>query len=429
MKVFVTALLCLVIASAHISAQEITQKDIEREYVKADDNMRFDYYEKATPALHWLLKNAPSFNRNVQKYAVEAFENLALKTENESKKRVLLDSMLIAYESKEEHFGLSDLDKNKLAFRYFKYFRDDKSKLADAFAMYKEVYESPTSVINNNLVTYIYMAQRYDKHVANLSQEEILHVYNGIANVIGRKKVMDESTAKFDKYLSQVDDVLVRMTAESMNCEIIEKLANGLNRADSVKVSKRVMGLSLDVKCGRTASFEEALDILSRNEPTPGIFKVLAQSEAAAKNYEDAISLYKKAFDLETDNVKKSSIQLNIAQLYQLNMNKPAAREYALSAISLDDAKGPAAYTLIGHLYANSYNECSESDDDVENRAVYFAAYDMFEKAKNQSMMKEISLQFPTTGSAFSEGHYENDTIEVGCWINIETKVRTRSNN
>ncbi|MFY0593002.1 hypothetical protein [Roseivirga sp.] len=428
MKVTVTVLLCLAISLTHISAQEITQKDIEREFVRASDAMEYDYFDQAIPPLHWLLKNAPSFNKNTYTFAIEAFEKQALKSEA-AQKQTLLDSLLIAYKNKRVHFGLNALDKNKLAFRYFKYFREDKSKYADAFKMYKEVFDDPQSVINNNLVTYMYMAQRYSKQIKTLSEEEILHVYDGISNVIARKKVMGDAKAKYDKYMGQVDDILVRMTSENMNCGIIEKISNGLNRADSVKVSKRVMGLSFDAKCGRTAQFEKALDILSRNEPTAGIFKILAQSEAAAKNYEEAINLYEKAMDLESDNSKKASIQLSIAQLYDLNMNKPAARKFALSAAKLDEGKGPAVYTFVGNLYANSYNECSESDDDVLNRAVYFAAYDMFKKANNQSMMKEISLQFPSTSNAFSGGHYENDVIEIGCWINLKTKVKTRSNN
>ena len=44
-------------------------------------------------------------------------------------------------------------------------------------------------------------------------------------------------------------------------------------------------------------------------------------------------------------------------------------------------------------------------------------------------MKEEISKQFPTTSNAFSDGHYVNDEIEVGCWMNVKTKVRTRPSN
>lgn len=429
MRVMYTALLCLVISFSTISAQEVPKQEILNSLVRANDQMDLGNFSEAIPDLHWLLKNAPDYSKNVEIWAIQAFEEQAKQAEDESQKKVLLDSMLIAYEIKRVNFGLSDLDKNKLAFRYFKYFRTDKSKLEAGFKAFQEAYKTPSTVINNNLLPYMYMAEQYHKYVTPLVTEEILKVYDVVDNTIATKKEDGGSVAKLDNYMSQVDNILLRMIKDQMTCDLIPRISDGLERSDSVKVSKRIMGLSLDLQCGRTGDFVRALDLLARNEPTPGLFKILAQSEAAAKNYKAAISLYIQAFDLETDNVKKANIHFDIAQLYLLEMNKPEARKYALSALDLDSEKAPAAYTFIGDLYAYSFDECSESDDDVENRAVYFAAYDMYVKAGNDSKKEEIMLQFPTTSAAFDKNHTKNDPIEVGCWINVKTKVRTRSNN
>ena len=429
MRVMYTALLCLVMSFSTISAQEVSEQEILNHFVRASDQSDLKNFEEAIPDLHWLLKYAPDFSKNIEIFAIEAFEAQALKAEDKNQKTILLDSMLIAYEIKREHFGLSDLDKNKLAFRYFKYFRTDKTKLAAGLKAFQEVYQTPSTVINNNLLPYMYMAEQYHKNITQLSIKEILAVYDVIDNTITAKKSEGVDAVKLDGYMSQIDGMLVRMTREQMTCDLISKFSGGLDRSDSVKVSKRIMGLSLDSKCGRTNDFIRALDILARNEPNPGLFKILAQSEAAAKNYKKAISLYENAFALETANDKKASIHFNIAQLYAIEMNKPEARKYALSALALDSEQAPIAYSFIGDLYSGSFDECSESDDDVENRAVYFAAYDMYEKAGNAKMMADIRLQFPTKSAAFEKDHYDNDPIEVGCWINVKTKIRTRSNN
>lgn len=429
MRVMYTALLCLVISFSTISAQEVSKQEILNHFARASDHTGSENFEEAIPPLHWLLKNAPGFSKNVEIFAIQAFEAQAIKTEDLAKKKVLLDSMLIAYEIKKVNFGLSELDKNKLAFRYFKYFRMDKTKLEAGLEAFRDAYVSPNTVINNNLLPYMYMTEQYHKNITPLKSEDILKVYDAIDNVIIAKKSNDGDVAKLDGYMSKIDGILVRIMKDMMTCELISRFSSGFERSDSVKVSKRIMGLSFDSKCGRTDEFVRALDILARNEPTPGIFKVLAQSEAAGKNYQKAISLYSKAFDLETSNEKKANIHFRIAQLYALEINKPEARKYALSVLALDSEQAPLAYTFIGDLYYGSFDECSESDDDVENRAIYFAAYDMYEKAGNAKMKAEVRLQFPTKSAAFTNGHYENDPIEVGCWINVKTKIRVRPSN
>ena len=89
-----------------------------------------------------MLKNAPGFSASVQSWAIEAFEKVAENTQDKSKKQILLDSMIIAYKSKAEHFELTDLDKNKLAFRYFRYFLNDPEKLQEAYPLFKSIFET-----------------------------------------------------------------------------------------------------------------------------------------------------------------------------------------------------------------------------------------------------------------------------------------------
>ena len=83
----------------------------------ASDNVGFNKFDKAIPALHWMLKNASSFSESVQDDAIEVFESKANEASNTAQKAMFLDSITIAFESKREYFGLDAQDKNKLAFR------------------------------------------------------------------------------------------------------------------------------------------------------------------------------------------------------------------------------------------------------------------------------------------------------------------------
>lgn len=429
MRVIYTLLLSLIVLSGAIAQDAALRKEIKTNYVQVSDADDLGELEKAIPNLHWLLKNAPEFSKSVQTMAIKAFEAAANKTKDVQKKSVLLDSMIIAYQSKKDNFGLSELDKNKLAFRYFKYFRKDKSKLESGFAAFKEVFEVPDKVINNNLVPYMYMAQQYHKNIKPLSEGEVLAIYDQLDQLITKKKSLGKNVDRLNKYMMDIDNILVSTIKEGISCDIVDRLSKGLLRSDSIKVSKRVMGLSLEGKCGRTPAYENALQVLARNEPTPGLLKIQAQYKAAEKLYPEAISLYEKALELEMNDKKKANIHFDIAQLHFINMNKPLARISALSAVELDEEKSPVIYSFIGNLYMSSFDECAESDNIVEDRSVFFAAYDMFKKAGDTNGQKNAKAQFPTQSEAFSKNMYEGEPITVGCWINVKTKIRTRKSN
>lgn len=427
MRVKYIFLFILAIAYTSASAQDVTKQEIENNYAIASDNMGFKKYDEAIPALHWLLKNVPSYSSSIQNYAIKAFETIANEVDDAQKRTTLLDSMLIAYESKRVHFGLSDADKNRLAFKYYKYFRNDDIKAEAAFEAFSVVFQSPATVISNNIVPYIYVTKQYSDVVEAVSVKQANVIYDQIKTVVDLKKTTDAE--RMDKYMSIVDNYYVRLLGDDISCETMTRLADGLNRSDSVKVSKRLMSLTLEAKCGRSEIYQKAIELLARNEPNPGLFKVLAQYEASDKHYAEAIDLYKKAIALEEDDTKKASIHFDIANLSFANMDKPNARKYALSSIQLDQEQSAKGYAFIGKLYLDSYTECAQGNNPVEDRAVFFAAYDMFKKANDEAGMEEARAQFPTKSAAFDFDLIAGNPIDVGCWIDVKTKVRTRSSN
>ena len=412
-----------------VTVQAQTDQEIKEKYVIAGDNMQFDEYERAIPSLHWLLQYKPDFSKNIQIWSIKAFEEMAKKTEDDQRKSVLLDSMLMAFESKRVHFGLSDSDKNRLAFRYFKYFKGDKNKLQAGFQAFKEAFAKPEKVINNNLVAYMYMTLQYHKKIEKLPQGEILTIYNSIAQIVSTRAQVKKDEQKMIGYMTTIDNLLIQIVGNPVPCDVVSQLALGLERKDSVTVAKRVVSFSLNAKCGRTDEFIKSTEVLARNAPTPGILKTLAQYAAADKQYGKAIGLYEKALDLETDNSKKAGISFDIANLHFLNKNKPEARKFALKAAELDADQAPIAYSFIGNLYMDSYDECAEGFNIIQDRAVFMAAYDMFKKANDKEGMENAFAQFPTAAQRHGQNMNEGEPIEVDCWINVKTIVRTRPSN
>ncbi len=112
--------------------------------------------------------------------------------------------------------------------------------------------------------------------------------------------------------------------------------------------------------------------------------------------------------------------------------NYPLARTYALSAIEQDPSSG-VPYILIGHIYAAASKSCSE--DEFEQKSVYWAAVDKFAKAKSvdasltdqaNELIETYKPHFPDNETIFFYGLKIGDNYTIKCWINEVTTVRSR---
>ncbi|WP_286756124.1 hypothetical protein [Roseivirga sp. UBA838] len=424
-----TFLLLTVFTVGLTYAQDTPSKHaINEKLVLAGDNMHFGYYEKALPSIHWLLQNAPKASSSVYSMAFKALEETAGKVEDTTKKNVLLDSLIIAFRLKEKHFGLTDIEKNKLAFRYFDYFLNNKEKVAEAYPLFHELFESPDEVINNNLVAFMYITNKYHELVKPLSTAEILANYELASRQIA-SRYFSKNLKLYETYSKYADDQVFKTLNVNEHCQAIKQIATHMTAPDSVYLAKKIVSLTLDSKCGKSEHYLKALNILSRSEPSPGLHKILAQYAAAEGNYALATTHYVKAIELEPVADKRAAIYLSLAEIYFLNNDKTKARASALEAVAADPGQTSVAYSFIGNLYLSSYNDCAERHDRVQDKAVYLVAYDAFEKAGDKKGMEEAAKRFPTREEAFENNLFDGDQIDVDCWIQLSTKLRTRVSN
>lgn len=418
----------LLLFSSTTLAQTDSIENLARNYqIRASDNMRYNYFEKAIPDINWLLKNVPLRSETIQSWAMEAYEQVAEQSEKE-RKAVLLDSMLFAYKSKEQYFGLSDIEKNKFAFRYFKYFQNDAEKLKEAYPFFKELFSTPDLPINNNLIPYMAITEKYNAKVQALDQSEIMDVYMLTSERVA-KEYFNDDNKRYQSYSSFLNTSLKNIFGGEMPCSAVQRMSDGLTNPDSVLVAKKVLTDNLNSGCGRTDGYTASLEMLVRNEPTAGLYKILAQYAAVDKDYDQAIEYYEKAINLEEDAKKQADIHMDVANIYFINLNKPKSREHALKVIELDKEQASSAYSFIGNLYLSSFDDCADRYDIVQDKAVYLAAYDMFFLAKDTKGMEDAQLRFPTREEAFNLNMDDGDQIDVGCWIQRKTELRTRVSN
>ena len=105
--------------------------------------------------------------------------------------------------------------------------------------------------------------------------------------------------------------------------------------------------------------------------------------------------------------------------------NYSAAREMFRQASTTDPANKDG-WEKIGDLYYNSFDNCKKQQSLAQDRLVYIAAYEMYQRAGNQQLMSRAKAQFPSKEEIFLLNWQKGSTQQVGCWIGESVILNTR---
>ncbi len=155
-----------------------------------------------------------------------------------------------------------------------------------------------------------------------------------------------------------------------------------------------------------------------------------ASIERKEGNFDEAISLYKKAAEKTDDNAKKSSYWYQIAAIQSGELRQyGSARSSALQAAELDPSSG-RPYMLIGDIYLRLGGSCGDA---YQQRLAVLAAIDKYSYAKRvdssisgdvNRRIGRLSDSMPIRSEAFQRGDKEGARLSVGCGIGETVTLR-----
>ena len=388
------------------------------------DALKFKKYEDAVEPLEWLLANAPDLNQSIYINGVKIYQNLAEKATDDDKKKEYQEKTLSMYDLRVQYFNNEGKVTDRKAYTAYKFYKNDKSKYKELFDLYEKNYEiNREKVGTNNLVAYMDVMRRYKLSGGELTDEDVLDRYKKVMDIIDKKIANGEPREKMIKNKEFVDKMLTSMV--TVDCKFIENNLGPKLIDDDLGMAKKIIALSLAASCSDTDAFLRAAKVVQKIEPDFGLAKVLGIRYCASGNFEEGMQYFSQAAELADTDEKKAEVTYEMALQYTKQGQRSNARSYALKAVSLDPSL-KKSYKLIGDLYYNSYNDCRKEESKVEDRAVYLAAYDMYEKAGNTQMMEASRKQFPSIEEMFELNLQEGQSFSVGCWINTETTLRRR---
>ena len=208
-KIFFTGLLGLLIFST-ANAQWNWPDDkatAEEKNALYTDNFKQGNYRAAANHLSWLLTNAPNLNKSIYINGVKIYNGLAGEATDNAKKIAFQDSVLLLYDLRIKYFGDEGKVLNRKAFDAYKYYKGDKDRYEELFMLFKSTFElNGNKVMDMNLLPYMDIIRRYKISDGNISDQEVLDIYEEIVKITNYKIIQNYANSLMRRFYLTSDN-------------------------------------------------------------------------------------------------------------------------------------------------------------------------------------------------------------------------------
>jgi tetratricopeptide (TPR) repeat protein len=215
----------------------------------------------------------------------------------------------------------------------------------------------------------------------------------------------------------------------NVNCDFVRKNLAPKFKANpnDLALAKKIFSFMLKDKCADDPLWLEAGEAIHKLNPEKdfGLAKALGAQYLRNGNTEKGEALLKEALGMAPTPTDKGEVMLYLGGIESKKGNYNGARELFRQAAAAD-ANNKDAWQQIGDLYYNSFDNCAKKQSIAEDRLVYLAAYDMYQRAGNAALMSRAKSQFPSREEIFLLNWTAGQSMKVGCWINETVTLKTR---
>jgi tetratricopeptide (TPR) repeat protein len=389
------------------------------------DMLTAEKYEAAKPPLDWLLRETPDLNPSIYIQGVKVYENLA-ETTTGQKQKDMQDSVVLLYDLRMKYFNDVENVTNRKAADAYNVWKERKDKYQELYEIEKEAIEMlGAKSFSSNTIYYMDAARRYKLTGGPLTDLDIIAIYDQVQDILDEMLADGENAQRIEKARDYVEKLF--SASVTIDCNIIDEKLYPKFIEDGKKIedAERIVKFGLAGSCTNSDSFIDAAKVVQANTPEFGLSKLIALKSKSNGDLEEASKYFQEALKYTEDNIKKADVYIELTDVASKRGSKAEARSYAYKALEADPSR-KEAYTLIGDLYLKSFPECKGGEDVVKDRAVYLAAYMMYQKGGDSNRMNVAKEQFPSKEDIFNYNYEVGDEVKVGCWIGETVQVQTR---
>ncbi len=399
-------------------------------------------YSDALEPWTYCFDNCPAAGKGIYIYGVRIVQWEIKNAANKEEKSEKIEKLMRVYDQRIKYFGDDrNYPEARLlglkAIDYKTLKRNDMVAQKQAYEWLKQSIDGLGPNVTVKILNH-YMALSFSFYAQDeITGERLITDYEMVQGKL------DNIVKRGGKYSGTAAQMKVSFEQNFANsgaadCTTLEQMYGPKYEAapEDAELLDKILNLFDKTECTDNQLYYKASESMHKINPTAasaaGIAKMYLAQDDAAK----AMSYYEEAITLETDDEKKAQYLYTIAYItFSKNNDYVKARTYALKAVGANPAWGEP-YILIGKMYAQSAQEQKLGQKDIENQAGYWAAVDMFNKAKRidaetaneaNQLTKIYSNYFPTKEEIFFEPDYDaGKTVKVGGWIGVSTVVRSR---
>jgi tetratricopeptide (TPR) repeat protein len=420
-------------AQSNNTTAEVSQQQKAMHYSLYYENFKNENFGAARKDLKWVLKNAPGFpkgdDRNFER-AVELYAGLAQTASEPAQKTAYLDTAmthLTTAEARMEKAGLEystyawEIEKGRFLQQYGDQISETPDGLKTPAAHYRKAFDLRPTEINPYYINQIVK----DLQEAG-DQEKIL----AFADKVEAQRGDDEEAMKI------IDRARQNIFGRNPQARINYLEAQLEKNPEDAEVMSSLFDAL--VQQGNIQRASKIAEKLMKTDPPADIIRQVAKMRLDNGRPEAAFSTYEQAESAGASLTAQDYYNMGTAQQRMGNLSK--ARSLYRKALSNKSDFG-RAYIAIGDLYAKAVSQCGGSKMARNDKAVYWLAVDMYQKAKQvdasvastaNSKISTYRKYFPNQEDIFYRDDWEagqSFTIDYGCysWINETTTVRQAS--
>ena len=424
----------LIPATAIAQSDGPSQQDKAMHYSLYWENLKNENYADARNDLRWILENAPGFpkgdDRNYER-AIRLYTGLAKQAEDENKQKAFIDTAATILRTAPEKMEAAELSYDEYEWEIQK-------------GRFLQVNESLLERDLEGLKTAAYHYQRaFELAPERIDPYYINQVIQNYADANKQSEALDfieQAEAKrgddedVQKILSSARETIFGKDPRARIDFLRTKLDQ--NPGDS-ELQQQLFSVLVDEGYMQEAS--ELADKLLEQDSLPAETYVdIANMQLNDGRPSDAVSTYETAIENGAELAAQDYFNMGTAERRAGNLAQ--ARRYYREAIDKKSDFGQA-YIAIGDLYVQAVSDCGGSNMSRKDKAVYWAAIDMYQRAKqaNESVassangkINTYTQYMPSQEDIFYMDEWKvgnSIRIDYGCysWINETTTVRKPS--
>ncbi|PQB09040.1 hypothetical protein BST83_01460 [Polaribacter filamentus] len=434
----------LAVAVLLVTVKTNAQDDALRECTIKYNLFKGDFlskkYDDAYPNWIYLMDNCKDLSINIYKYGSDLVQDIR-------KDPVLAKRV---YEQRLKYYP--NESPAKVHSDYATYLADNNlASDKEVFVILEKAYEiSPQDMGVRNI--YKYFQGVTDKY-KDENPQRVFDTYDDVVESVGEKldgyakriNELSDSTRVLDSKekrllqayqtnstaLGTIEGGLDAIISEIATCERLVPLYKRdfeANKGNSIWL-RRAVSRMFSKECQDEPMFETLAKAYAEATPSPDSYSFYAGILEKNGDASGAVAMRKKAFDLETDPIKKSRYKLKFAETAKNRGQLSEARSLAREAIRYNPSSG-RAYLLIARLYQSSVNNCGSGE--FEKRMVYAAALRQAQIAESvDPSMSSVARKYvdnyranlPSKKVIFTAGVTPGSSYTIKCWIGETVNV------